>query len=107
MYMYSFDTISEASAVDVRYIVSHFVSPEMHVNFYSLEIISNFQQQDLLSNVSDFETPAINPPSPDAAIETASKDIVEPVNTISNDTIMATEQIETNHEKFTTLKKVS
>lgn len=65
-------------------------------------MISHFQQQDLLSNVSDFETPAISPPSPDAIVETASKDMLEPVNTI-----ITTEHIETNYEQSTTPKKVS
>lgn len=69
------------------------------------------QQQDLLSNVSDFETPAINPPSPEPVIETnediieaniVETDVVEPENTI-----IATKQIETNNEKSTTPKKVS
>lgn len=67
-----------------------------------LVMISNFQQQDLLSNVSDLETPARSPPSPDAMVETVNKDIVEPANTIT-----ATEQIETNYEKSTSSKKVS
>lgn len=65
-------------------------------------MIFRFQQQDLLPNVSEFETPAINPPSPDSVIDTASKDILEPANTI-----IATEIIETNNEKSTTPKKVS
>lgn len=66
-------------------------------------VISRFQQQDLLiPNVLQFETPTMNTPSPGSVIDTASKDILEPANTI-----IATEIIEANNEKSATPKKVS